>query len=50
MDKFDYSEFEKSVHRSGIIMNSIGLGLLFAVPFIFSVLSESLFPTVEKLI
>lgn len=36
MDKFDYSEFEKSVHRSGIIMNSIGLGLLFAVPFIFS--------------
>ena len=36
MDKFDYSDFEKSVHRSGIIMNSIGLGLLFAVPFIFS--------------
>lgn len=36
MDKFDYTEFEKSVHRSGIIMNSIGLGLLFAVPFIFS--------------
>ncbi len=36
MDNFDYSEFEKSVHRSGIIMNSIGLGLLFAVPFIFS--------------
>ena len=36
MDKFDYSDFEKSVHRSGIIMNSIGIGLLFAVPFIFS--------------
>lgn len=36
MDSFDYSEFEKSVHRSGIIMNSIGLGLLFLVPFIFS--------------
>ncbi len=36
MDRFDYSEFEKSVHRSGVIMNSIGMGLLFAVPFIFS--------------
>ncbi len=36
MESFDYSEFEKSVHRSGIIMNSIGIGLLFAVPFIFS--------------
>lgn len=36
MDKFDYSEYEKSIHRDGIIMNSIGLGLLFALPFIFS--------------
>ncbi len=36
MDNFNYEDFEKSVHRSGIIMNSIGLGLLFAVPFIFS--------------
>lgn len=41
MDKFDYTEFEKSVHRSGIIMNSIGLGLLFAVPFIFSVILKT---------
>ncbi len=41
MDKFDYSEFEKSVHRSGIIMNSIGLGLLFAVPFIFSAILKT---------
>lgn len=35
-DRFDYSEFEKSIHRDGIIMNSIGITLLFAVPFIFS--------------
>ncbi len=41
MDKFDYTEFEKSVHRSGIIMNSIGLGLLFAVPFIFSAILKT---------
>ncbi len=41
MDSFDYSEFEKSVHRSGIIMNSIGLGLLFAVPFIFSAILKT---------
>ncbi len=41
MDKFDYSEFEKSVHRSCIIMNSIGLGLLFAVPFIFSAILKT---------
>lgn len=38
MDNFDYEDFEKSVHRSGIIMNSIGLGLLFAVPFLFSLI------------
>ncbi len=43
MDNFDYEDFEKSVHRSGIIMNSIGLGLLFAVPFLFSlILSTSI--------
>lgn len=41
MDKFDYTELEKSVHRSGIIMNSIGLGLLFAVPFIFSAILKT---------
>lgn len=41
MDNFDYSEFEKSIHRDGIIMNSIGIALLFAVPFIFSAILKT---------
>ena len=40
-DKFDYSEFEKSIHRDGIIMNSIGIALLFALPFIFSAILKT---------
>ena len=36
MDSFDYSEYEKSLHRDGRIMNAIGISLLLSIPFIFS--------------
>lgn len=36
MEGFDYSEYEKSLHRDGRIMNAIGISLLLTIPFIFS--------------
>ena len=36
MENFDYSEYEKSLHRDGRIMNAIGISLLLSIPFIFS--------------
>lgn len=41
MDKFDYSEFEKSIHRYGIALNAVGLGLLLLLPFIFSIILKT---------
>ena len=38
MENFDYSEYEKSLHRDGRIMNAIGIALLFSIPFIFSLI------------
>ena len=38
MDSFDYSEYEKSIHRDGRIMNAIGITLLLSIPFIFSLI------------
>ena len=32
MESFDYSEYEKSLHRDGRIMNAIGIALLFSIP------------------
>lgn len=40
---FDWEEYEKSIHRYGQIMVSIGLALIISVPFIFAkVLSTSI--------
>ena len=36
MENFDYSEYEKSLHRDGRIMNAIGIALQISIPFIFS--------------
>ncbi len=41
MDKYDYSEFEKSIHRYGIALNAIGLGLLLLLPFVFSIILKT---------
>ena len=38
MESFDYSEYEKSIHRYGRIMNATGIALLLSVPFIFSLI------------